>query len=199
MFNPLLLLSLLSSTLALPTPHQQERRSLAPLRRAESIPRAIPSSSNAFIVSLKPGSVDPSARGDWLASVLDGTSTPSSASLAPTSTSTTNNTVKASESHHDHRASNHGHKRAEANGYVLGWDERVFNGLAGTFTDSELDTLRARDEVAYIQQGLSSLSRSRLQDLTNPTRHPSSHHFPSNANKRTMGNLSHFFYKRPSI
>jgi cerevisin len=174
MFNPLLLLSLLASTLALPTPHQQERGSLAPLRRAESIPRAIPSSPNSYIVSLKPGSVDPSARGDWLASVLDGTSTSSSTSLAAasTSTSTTNNTVKSNESHHNQNSLKHGHKRAADNGYVLDWDERVFNGLAGTFTDSELNTLRARAEVAYIQQGLSSLSRSHFQNLTNPIQTP---------------------------
>jgi cerevisin len=189
MFNPLLLLSLLASTLALPTPHQQERRSLAPLRRAESIPRAIPSSPNSYIVSLKPGSVDPSARGDWLASVLDGTSTSSSTSLAAasTSTSTTNNTVKSNESHHNQNSLKHGHKRAADNGYVLDWDERVFNGLAGTFTDSEVDALRARDEVAYIQQGPFSPSKPRFQNLTSPIQISSSTPLPKSTRRTHHG------------
>lgn len=173
MFHPLLFLSLISSTLALPTPHQQERRSLAPLRRADSIPRAIPSSPNSYIVSLKPGTVDSSARGDWLASVLDTTShANTSLAAASTSISTVNNTVKANGSHHDQYISKHGHKRGEDNGYVIGWDERVFNGLSGMFTDSELNTLRARDEVAYIQQGMFSLSKAHLQNLTSPIQTP---------------------------
>ena len=172
MFNPLIWLSLLSSTLALPTLHQQERRLLAPLRRAESIPRAIPSSPNAYIVSLRPGTVDPSARADWLSSVLD---TPATTSNL---TSTANNTVKTNESHHDQHSLKQGYKRTEDNGYVLGWDERVFNGLAGTFTDSEVDALRARDEVAYIQQGPFSPSKPRFQNLTSPIQISSSTPLP---------------------
>jgi len=162
MFNPLIWLSLLSSTLALPTLHQQERRLLAPLRRAESIPRAIPSSPNAYIVSLRPGTVDPSARADWLSSVLD---TPATTSNL---TSTANNTVKTNESHHDQHSLRHGYKRTEDNGYVLGWDERVFNGLAGTFTDSEVDALRARDEVAYIQQDILLHTTSQVNQTNAP-------------------------------
>lgn len=81
-------------------------------------------SPSSYIVSIKPNTVDPNARGAWLNNVL---------------------------------ASN-GHRRRDlseraGNDLRLGWNETVFNGLAGTFSQAEIQTLSARDEVKYVQPG----------------------------------------------
>lgn len=81
-------------------------------------------SPSSYIVSLKPNTVDPNARGAWLNNVL---------------------------------ASN-GHQRRDLSERAgsdlrLGWNETVFNGLAGTFSQAEIQSLSARDEVKYVQPG----------------------------------------------
>ncbi|CCA70066.1 probable endopeptidase K [Serendipita indica DSM 11827] len=40
---------------------------------------------------------------------------------------------------------------AETSSLRLGWNETVMNGIAGTFSDSTLDVIRAQSEVAYVE------------------------------------------------
>ena len=83
--------------------------------------RVADTSSTSYIVSFKPNTVNPDARGTWLNGVL--------ASNGLNRTTTTDSNLR------------------------LNWNETVFDGLAGTFSDAELQTLTARDEVKYVQPG----------------------------------------------
>jgi cerevisin len=62
--------------------------------------------------------------------------------------------------------STNGHTRRDlaSDGLKLGWNETVFNGLAGTFNDREIRTLSRQAEVKYIQQG-DYLSEQALHEL----------------------------------
>ena len=114
-----LVLSLASLASSIPTPDNF----LAPIKRAVDIPGAFAPDPQAYVVALKPNTVDPLARGEWLNNVL----------------------------------STRGHRRRDlaSSGLKLNWNETVYNGLAGTFSDAEIRTLRRQDEVKYIQHGAS--------------------------------------------
>lgn len=118
MFERLLLLAFFSYPItALPTPRGVESQS--------SVQVAAVTDSASYIVALKPNTVDPNARGEWLNTVL----------------------------------ANGGHRRRDVattagSDLRLKWNETIFNGLAGTFSQAEIETLGGLDEVKYVQADL---------------------------------------------
>jgi hypothetical protein len=87
--------------------------------------------SSRYIIALHPNTVDPSNRLTWLNTIL--------------STSTSSPFVSAQSVEEQPRA------------VVHHWDEKIFNGLAGSFDDNSLNVLRAQSQVAYIEEGPSIL------------------------------------------
>lgn len=109
----LLTFALLPLTLAVPLDVHR-----APVKRSPN-PEARAVSPNAYIISIKSGTVDPTNRGRWLNNVLN------AANLTMSAEHT--NTLK------------------------LGWNETLMNGIAGTFNDDVLETLRAQNEVESVE------------------------------------------------
>jgi hypothetical protein len=125
----LIFLSLAISSFAAPTP--------ASSRAAQQVANSntdaqTTSGSQTYILSLKPNTVDPDARGEWLNTVL----------------SINNHTRRDLSS------------TSTGSDLRLTWSEHVFNGIAGSFSEAEVEMLRSLDEVKYIQPG--SLPRQLL-------------------------------------
>ena len=92
---------------------------LAPIHRAVDV--SAQSANGGHIVALKPNSVNPNNRGEWLNKVLSAGDV--------TLDQATNQSLK------------------------LKWSDKVFNGVAGTFSNEALNVLRKLPEVAWIQEG----------------------------------------------
>lgn len=156
------LLALLPIVSALPTPQDQQP---APLKRAVEIPRAVASAPNSFIISLKPGSVDPTGRAEWLTAVLASLTADAqekdnlggilSSILGGLNRISNSGRNRGQRQQGFNRNLNHHDKKSDESTWKLNWDEKIFNGFSGSFSDEEIELLRAQEEVAYIQEGLS--------------------------------------------
>jgi cerevisin len=157
----LFLVSVAISAFAAPTPAPRSRKS----QQVAHVQTSSPTSTQTYIISLKPNTVDPNARGTWLNTVLS-KNNHTRRDLAP---------------------------RADSD-LRLTWNEKIFNGIAGSFNEAEVQTLTSLDEVKYVQPG-SLLSAYFLMWRANfystiTNRPHSSYHYYHNANERSLGSLS---------